>query len=119
MWTDCVHALLAVASGSANGAGLRGFGASEPLSFTVFLHTIARHRLRRVRLFVPVPVFCVRLIVRALALVSPGAFGLARLATLFTLPLLPSAGDLGKLEIRSLGVGMHPLGNNRRRLLAM
>jgi nucleoside-diphosphate-sugar epimerase len=115
---DCVRGLLALASGSANSAGLRVIGSSEPLSFTVFLRAIARHRLRRGRLFVPVPVFWMRLLVKLFSLVSPGAFGLARLASLFALPQLPPAGELGKLELRSLGAGMHPLGDDRRRLLA-
>ncbi len=94
-------------------------GAAHPVSFTAFLQAIAHARLRRRRLWVPVPAGMVRL--AALAFGSqPGRLAaLQRLRSLFDLPAMHSADHLALLGValRPLRAGMHASGDDGRREL--
>lgn len=93
--------------------------AAEPVSFTHFLSTIARARLRRRALFMPMPTFLVLLALRLAPHESPGHKSLERLTSLFNLQVVdsrPSLRALG-LSLRPLCAGMQPSGSDRRRLL--
>jgi NADH dehydrogenase len=116
---DFATALLLVAE-RADGPPARWcLAAPESVSFTRFLRSVARDRLRVRRLFVPFPGMVVRMLVR-----WPGAAesspNLLRLHSLIELPRLDSRADLATLGVRLRGLetGMHPSGSGRRRRLA-
>lgn len=94
-------------------------GASEPVSFIVFLRAIARSRLRRYRPAVPFPVALVRLTGVLLGRQMREKLGLDRLTSLFDLPAMQTAHDLQLLGValRPLISGMTRSGNARRKAL--
>jgi uncharacterized protein YbjT (DUF2867 family) len=110
---DLVAALLNCAESNIIPASVLYVGATKPVSFTDFLRTIARVRVRRYRLAIPVPVFLVRLA----STLSGGEFGLDRLVSLFDLPAMDTERDLHLLGVtlRPLSSGMTRSGNGRRR----
>ncbi|MEC5216768.1 nucleoside-diphosphate-sugar epimerase [Actimicrobium sp. GrIS 1.19] len=112
---DLVQCLLRASVAAPSGATVLRVGAAQPISFTDFLRTIARSRLRLRRWFVPVPV---TIALRGLSLVGKGAQA-DRLRSLFALPVMDTAGDLARLQVqlRPLHSGMHRSGDDRRRRL--
>lgn len=94
-------------------------GAAVPTSFTAFLRTIARHRLRCHRLLLPVPVVALRAAAQLAGPELGARLGLTRLGSLFDLPLMATESDLARLGIalRPLSAGMTRTGNGRRRAL--
>lgn len=95
-------------------------GAEAPTSFTTFLHALARHRLRRRRAFVPVPV---AMLIAAHRL-SPSRIrefvDIGRLRSLTRTEPMATASSLAQLRLalRGLEDGMEPSGCARRRQLA-
>lgn len=89
----------------------------DAVSFTNFMRALALHRLRVVRIFVPIP----RAIIFAVLSVVGRHAELARLRSLFALPRMRTATDLQLLEVnlRPLASGMHPAGDSRRRELML
>jgi hypothetical protein len=115
---DLAHALGSVLVRSDLGSRVLHIGAHESLAFTAFLRAIARHRVRRVRAFIPVPSVLVAFARRmSFGRIAP----IERLSSLFRLPLMATQVDLELLGIRlrPLEHGMTRSGRaSRRELLA-
>ena len=97
--------------------GVVRLASEEPVTFTAFLRTIARERLRTLRIMVPIPSIVVAAALRLIGSQS----GLSRLSSLFELPLMDAKEDLRRLglELRPLRSGMHPAGDDRMRYLLL
>jgi NADH dehydrogenase len=117
---DLAQGMLTLAGGSVP-SGIYHLAAAEPVSFTRFLGAIARHRLRRRRVPLPVPVIAVRLAGVLLGARLQQVLGLDRLESLFALATVDAAPDLQRLQLRlrPLEAGMHPSGHERRRKLLL
>ena len=87
----------------------------NPIKFHTFLKLLCEHKLRKFRLYVPLPSF----IISAGHRLLPKSNFFIRLHSLFTLPELMTQQDLSilHLRLRELNVGLHPSGSNNRRLL--
>ncbi|NWC85303.1 sugar nucleotide-binding protein [Pseudomonas reactans] len=98
---------------------LFNLGAVQPVSFHLFLKTIASDRVRAVRLPIPVPVVLLRLLVRVLGHSLSAKLGLQRIFSLIELPSMDSADSLERLGrvLRPMAYGMHRSGRGRRRQL--
>ena len=94
-------------------------GAMRPVPFGGFLMSIARYRVRTIRLPVPVPVILLKLTVAVLGRSLSTKLGLQRVLSLLNLPRMDSEMSLKKLglELRPLAYGMHRSGRGQRRLL--
>ncbi len=116
---DLVAGLLRVAGRDDLAGTALNLAAPEPVSFTLFLRTIASARLRRRRVFVPLPVACLAPVVWAANKVLGSAIDPGRVRSLVDLPALASAADVERLglRLRSLASGMHPSGDDTRRRL--
>lgn len=116
---DLVAGLLTIAERDDLTATALNLAAPEPVSFTVFLRTIALARVRRRRLFVPLPVALLGPVVRAANAVLGRAIDPGRVRSLVDLPAMASAADVARLDLRlrPLAAGMHPSGDDRRRRL--
>ncbi len=116
---DLVEGLIRIVERDDPPASAYNLASPEPVSFTAFLRALAAVRLRRRRLFVPVPAAVLGPAVRAANLILGGAYDLARLRSLVELPSMPSADSLASLglRLRPLESGMHPSGSDRRRRL--
>jgi len=116
---DLVAGLMRVAEQVSDPPGVLCLAATEPISFVRFLAAIAKWRLRCKRFFFPVPVVMARMFTRLAGERRSRFWGLSRLDSLFDLPLMETAVDLGRLGItlRSLEDGMHCSGDGRRRRL--
>lgn len=117
---DCANGLLRLVESRGIRSGVYCLASPEPISFTEFLRSVARNRLRARRFFVPVPIPLVRFFTRIIGNELAAKFGLQRLDSLFNLPLMNTAVDLDTigLELRALHAGMHRSGDdNRRRLI--
>jgi len=90
-----------------------------PILFSNFLAEIAKSRLRCRRVFVPVPVALINLLVALLGETWRSRLGLDRLRSLFDLPVMNTGDDLDQLglSLRPLIAGLHPSGDGRRRQL--
>ena len=102
--------------------GLRGRVlriAGDPVSFDAFLAAIARNRLRRVRIPLPIPVGLLRLALRVARRITGRGMDPARLDSLLLLPAMDCAADMALLGVqpRALADGMSYSGTPRRRLL--
>lgn len=91
-------------------------GSPSPVTFRCFLSAIASHRLRRLRVPIPIPTVVVKVLLK---LRFTNQFGPDRLKSLFELPPMATSSALARLGIslRSLNAGMHPSGDDRRRRL--
>ncbi len=114
---DLAEGLLRVGEQDDLASGVYNLAAELPVSFTAFLRAIATHRLRRRRLFVPVPAFALAAVLRVSG--GDGAGQRERLRSLTDLPLLQTGPHLAALglRLRPLVPGMHPSGCDRRRRL--
>ncbi|APW36527.1 hypothetical protein RD110_04325 [Rhodoferax koreense] len=113
---DLAQAIVAAGAAMA-GATVFQVGEPEPVSFTEFLRAIAQHRLRRWRLFVPVPVVLIELARRAS---FHRVDALERLGSLLALQPMDTRASLDMLGLclRPLAEGMQRTHRPRRTLLA-
>jgi uncharacterized protein YbjT (DUF2867 family) len=116
---DCALGLLRFVERNDIPSGVYSLASSEPVSFQDFLSAMSRAWVRRPRLFVPVPVFLIRVLVRLLGATVSERLGLQRLISLFELPRMETMTDLQRigLELRPLSSGMCRSGFDRRRRL--
>jgi len=116
---DLAAGLLRIAELADIRPGIFCLASPEPVSFTAFLHAIARSRLRLYRCFLPVPALIISMGIRLIGEPLRTRTGLERLLSLFDLPVMNTAPDLQRLglQLRSLSSGMHPTGSARRRHL--
>jgi len=63
---DCITGILRLVEQKDIQSGTYCLASSEPVSFTCFLRSIARHRLHKYRLFIPLPVFLVRAVSKSM-----------------------------------------------------
>jgi nucleoside-diphosphate-sugar epimerase len=117
---DLADALIAIAVHSGRVEKCYELGSPQPVGFAHFLAILARNRVRRRRLFVPVPRLALTLVWRLLGQSAPAR--LRQLESLFRMPAMPRAGahlaSLG-LTLRPLEDGMARSGSMRRRTLAL
>jgi len=117
---DLADALIAIALHSGRLETCYELGSPQSLGFSRFLATLARNRVRRRRLFVPVPSLALTLAWRTLGHSAPAR--LRQLESLFRMPAMPRAGghlaSLGQ-TLRPLEDGMARSGSLRRRALAV
>ena len=99
--------------------GIIHLASPEAISFSRFLSTIAKYRVRKKRWFLPVPVVLIKMIGWILGSRLRVQIGIDRLTSLFELPLMDATEDLMQLglSLRPLTEGMHPSGSRRRRCL--
>ncbi len=118
---DLAAGLLRIAERSDIPPGVLCLASPEPVSFTDFLHAIARSRLRLRRFFFPVPALIISTAIRLVREPLRTRIGLERLRSLFDLPMMNTTHDLQRLgvQLRSLSSGMHPAGSARRRHLLL
>jgi len=116
---DCAEGLLNLIEFNNIPPGLYKLASPIPVTFTNFLRSIARYRLRVYRLFIPVPVFIITSFAKILGDKLSVKIGIYRLTSLFDLPLMNTTSDLEVLglKLRTLSSGMHRSGNDRRRRL--
>jgi NADH dehydrogenase len=116
---DCAKGLLRLVELKDIRSDVYCLASPEPVSFTEFLQSIARNRVRGRKFFVPVPIPLVRFLTRILGVELTARFGLHRLNSLFDLPPMNTAADLHTigLELRTLHSGMHLSGSDSRRRL--
>jgi nucleoside-diphosphate-sugar epimerase len=115
---DLAQALLSAATGKT--AQILEIANSEPISFTSFLKAIARHRVRKPALALPIPTRVVVLMLHVgFWLTRNPALQPSRFFSLLTLRTMETAGAMTAigLKLRSLADGMHPSGSARRRQL--
>lgn len=117
---DLASALLRCAELNLEHASILCFGAETPVSFAVFLRSIARYKLRRFRITLPFPTFFLRAAVAVLPESTARKYGLYRLLSLFELPRMLTDQDLKLVGVtlRPLATGVHQTGDGRRRMLA-
>jgi len=116
---DLTEGLLSSAECDSLKPGILCLASSKTISFTKFLSVIAHHRIRRKRVFIPIPVSLVKLLGVLIGSHLRARLGIERLDSLFNLPAMDTAGDLKRLglALRPTASGMHPSGNNNRRRL--
>jgi len=116
---DLACALLRLVEYDIAATGILCLGAAEGISFSEFLAEISRSRLRQKRLFIPIPVVSVRYSSLIIAKASGNRLSLEQLRSLFDLPPMATAADLGVLKVilRPLRSGMNKSGDDKRRRL--
>ncbi|MDI1276637.1 sugar nucleotide-binding protein [Methylobacter sp.] len=116
---DCARGLLTFIEREDIRSGIYSLASPNGVSFTGFLRSIAQHRVRQHRIFVPIPVVFVRFFIRLLGLKLSSKLGLYRLNSLFDLPSMDTTADINAigLELHTLRSGMHRSGSDRRRSL--
>ncbi len=116
---DAVASIIQLASSDDYDSRVYRIAQSDSVSFTVFLKTIARERLHRFRLFVPVPVVVVQFISAVSGQRLATRLGLRRLDSLFNIPIMDTARDVASLglTLRGLNTGMQVSADSRRRML--
>jgi NADH dehydrogenase len=94
-------------------------GAVEPIKFIKFLHAIARHRIKKKLIYIPIPRSLIWVIAKLIGARLSNKWGLNRLQSLFMLPLMDSTRDLQQLSLtlRTLEVGLTLTRHSRRSLL--
>ena len=90
-----------------------------PIEFSHFMIALAKERVRRLRLLVPIPVLFVKFIGGLLGKQLSSRLGITKLKSLFDLPVISTESELKllNLKLRPLLSGLHPSGNNERRRL--
>lgn len=93
-------------------------GSVDPISFNHFLGIIATHRLRNIRIFIPIPSVFIHLMGKVFARIGGG---LNRLNSLFELPAMHTRDDLQllNLHLRPIVSGMNCSGSISRRHLLL
>src|SRR5262245_39767872 len=117
---DVADALIAIAFHTGRLETCYELGSPRPIGFAQFLAILARNRVRRRRLFVPVPRLALTLVWRPLGQSAP--VRLRQLESLFRMPAMPRAGEhlasLGR-TLRPLEAAMPRSASMRRRVLAV
>jgi len=113
---DLAEGILRIAERDDVESGVLCIGSSDPISFNNFLAHIACHRVRRLRLFVPIPIILIKFIGALLGSHLRVRFGISRLYSLFDLPLMDTRNILNQLglSLRTLSNGMYSFSNNNR-----
>jgi len=116
---DLVDGLLRIVESEDSSCRTYALAAPQPLSFTRFLHEVARSRLRCRRMFLPIPARLFMRCSRALDVLSLQRWGIQRVESLFDLPEMETVSDLNRLELvlRPLSSGMHVSGSAHKRQL--
>lgn len=93
----------------------------KPISFKVFLNTIARARLNKYRFFIPIPVVFLKILSKFIGLRLSKKLGITRLFSLFSLPTMDTKEDLSMLDLKlkSLTSGMTKSGYDNRRWIIL
>ncbi|MFJ3120887.1 NAD-dependent epimerase/dehydratase family protein [Pseudomonas protegens] len=114
---DLAASILTIVEREDIGSEIFKLGAIQSISFKGFLLSIATHRVRAVRLPVPVPVVLLKLIAAVLGRSLSTKLGLQRILSLINLPRMDSEESLKKLglKLRPLAYGMHRSGRGQRR----
>lgn len=117
---DLASGILATIERGAPFTGVLCLGSPVPISFTMFLATIAQERLNSRCIFVPVPTAIVLFGVNLLGSSLAARLGLDKLKSLFEVPPMETAGDLDSLglTLRPIASGIVKSGDSRRRQLA-
>lgn len=118
---DLTEGLLHIAEDEKLTSGVYCLASKEQLSFSCFLSSIAKYRVRSFRLFIPVPAFIIPMASTALGGTLSCKLGIDRLQSLFDLEPMETAVDLERLNLilRPIHSGMHSSGDDRRRRLLM
>lgn len=92
-------------------------GTPQPVPFTYLLHEIAQSRIRRLRIFLPIPSRQFKSVLNILDAWHLHRWGTERLPSLFSLPKMDTASDLERLGLvlRPLESGMHISGDAHTR----
>jgi nucleoside-diphosphate-sugar epimerase len=116
---DLAEGILRLAERDDLAQGEYNFADIKPMAFTCVLRAIATARVRRCRVFVPMPVAAVRFALLQGNRWFGSAFDVGRFRSLTSLPLLTTASDLERiaLRLRPFSSGMHAPGSDRRRRL--
>ncbi len=118
---DLCEGLLRIACQDNSESRVYSLAAVEPMRFARFLSAVARVRLRKRRIFFPVPTLFVSLLSRMIGGRLSDQAGLSRLRSLFDLPVMDTRGDLERISLvlREIASGLHPSGNDRRRAVLL
>ena len=118
---DLSQCILKLLSSSNNSSKIYQFAEISPISFSDYLKEIAKTRVRRFRLFVPVPISIFRLICKIMGLLNYKNSELERLESLFALQPMLTKTDLALVDIklRNLKSGMHSSGSADKRHILM
>jgi nucleoside-diphosphate-sugar epimerase len=116
---DLSKGLLRIAERGDTKSGVYCLASPVPICFSDLLSEIAKTRLRCRRVFVPVPIVFINVVVALVGKIWGARLELDRLRSLFDLPVMTTETDLGQLglSLRPLVAGLHPSGDDRRRLL--
>ncbi len=116
---DCAAGLLKIAKHQNLPSGIYNLASTEPVTFTFFLKSIAKHRLYFRGFTIPVPIIIVECVSKVIGEKMSVKLGLNRLSSLFKLPVMETEKHLKLigLELRNLESGMHKSGCDRRRKL--
>lgn len=116
---DLAKGLLHIVENESLKLGIVCLGSTEPISFTKFLSSISSYRIRRNKLFIPLPTFLITITGMLIGNRLSGRLGIKRLHSLFNLPMMNTATDLNQLglSLREISSGMHRSGNDKRRRL--
>ncbi|MDC1227853.1 sugar nucleotide-binding protein [Oceanospirillaceae bacterium] len=116
---DLAEGLLSIVKNNIIKSSVLCLASPIPIKFSKFMLAIAKVRVRRCRLLVPVPVLFIHLIGSMIGKQWGSLLGIAQLKSLFYLPLVNTNSDLKQLNLnlRPLLSGLHPSGNDRRRRL--
>ena len=114
---DLAEGLLRIVEGEEASCRTYVLAGSQPVSFTRFLHEIARSRLRCHRMFLPIPASLFLGCSRVLDVLSLRRWGIERVQSLFDLSKMETVSDLNRLGLvlRPLNSGLHVSGSARKR----
>lgn len=118
---DLVECLIRISKSKNISSKIFQLASPSPIRFADFLNEIAKTRVRAPRLFFPIPVVLLKLFHSIANAFTQKTFGLERLQSLFTLPLMQTEMDLKVLDIqlRPLFSGMSRSGSIDRRLVLL
>jgi len=105
---DLARGILNLSESTNIPSGILSVAEEIPTAFTSFLKAVVRYRVRKPRLFVPIPVVTIRAVKKLFPIASPFAKSLTQLISLFELPTMDTAHDLETLglHLRSMSIGM-------------
>lgn len=114
---DLAEGLVVLSEREGVGGVVWRLASSQPVSFTRFLREIGRYRLGKRRCFLPVPTVVIRAIGHLVPKGSRIGGSIERLISLFDLPVMETADDLGRLgfKLRSLRSGLSQSAHGDRR----
>jgi nucleoside-diphosphate-sugar epimerase len=112
---DLIVAISAIVTRRYTGPRVFCVAADKPQAFSEFLKLIAKHRLHKTRLFVPIPKLVLVFFLKSRFIRND------RLVSLLNLPIMGTESDLRELNLepRSVELSMHPTGNGVNRLLVL